>query len=77
MSTTKVSKENRVIKVISPADQKSYLSESDAEMDLRAVQAVKAAVSKANVCKEPVAKYDVKMKKAFVEYPDGRKVNVK
>lgn len=77
MSTTKVSKENRVIKVISPAEQKSYLSESDAEMDLRAVQAVKAVVSKANVCKEPVAKYDLKTKKAFLEYPDGRKVNVK
>lgn len=33
------------------------------EMDARAIQAVKSALAKAEFCKKPVAKYDVKEKK--------------
>ena len=47
------------------------ISNSDAEMDRRAVAAVRAAIDKAQVCSKPVAKYDVETKRAFVEYADG------
>lgn len=47
------------------------ISNSDAEMDRRAVAAVRAAIDKAQVCNKPVAKYDVETKRAFVEYADG------
>lgn len=57
-------------------ERKSLLSdhlitENDAEMDRRAIAAVKSAIEKAKVCKKPVAKYDVKTKRAYVEYADG------
>ena len=64
------------VKVIS-SNQRNYISDSDAEMDARAKEAVRAAVSKAEVCKKPIAKYDVVTKKAYVEYPDGRRVDVR
>ncbi len=40
--------------------QKSTLTESDTEMDERAVEAVKAAINKAKICKKPIAGYDKK-----------------
>ena len=67
---------NHNVKVIS-SNQRNYISDSDAEMDARAKEAVRAAVSKAEVCKKPIAKYDVVTKKAYVEYPDGRRVDVR
>lgn len=66
-------KEGRAIKVVAPADHKNAISKRDAEMDARARQAVKSAVSKAEFCKKPIAKYDKKAKKAYVEYADGIK----
>ena len=65
------------VKVISPSDYRDSITDSDAEMDARAVQAVKAAVFKAEFCKKPVAKYDVLTKRAYIEYPDGRQVNIR
>ena len=65
------------VKVVDSSNQKKYISDSDAEMDARAVEAVRAAVSKAEVCKKPIAKYDVVTKKAYVEYPSGRRVDVR
>ena len=50
-----------------------YLSDSDREMDARARQAVKTAIEKARFCRKPVAKYDVNMKKSYLEYPNGEK----
>ena len=46
----------------------------DKEMDARARTAVHAVINKAKVCKTPIAKYDNKTKKAYLEYPDGKKV---
>ena len=39
------------VKVIDSSNQRKYISDSDAEMDARAVEAVRAAVSRAEVCK--------------------------
>ena len=36
-------------------------------------RAVKAAVDKAQFCKKSVAKYDVKNKKAYIEFADGKR----
>lgn len=46
----------------------------DKEMDARARTAVKAVIKKAKVCKTPIAKYDNKAKKPYLEYSDGKKV---
>lgn len=59
--------------VVKDSNQRAYISENDAEMDARAVEAVRAAVSKAVFCKKPVAKYDVEAKRAYIEYPNGDK----
>lgn len=67
----------RDVKVVNSTSQRNYISDSDAEMDARAVEAVRAAVSKAEVCKKPIAKYDAASKSAYVEYPNGRRVYVK
>ena len=64
------------IKVVNPAEREQYISDNDMEMDLRASAAVKAALNKAEICKKPIAKYDKEKKKAYVEYPSGRRVNV-
>ena len=77
MSITKtVIEHNRSVRIVDSSDRRSFKTENDAEMDTRAVQAVKAAISKAKICKNPVAKYDPKTKTANIEYPDGRTVNV-
>lgn len=65
------------IKVVTSSNQKSIISDRDAIMDARAVQAVKSAVEKAKFCQKPVARYDVRAKKAYIEYPDGEKVYVR
>ncbi len=66
----------KVISSISSADQKK-ISDKELEMDARATQAVKAALAKAEFCKKPVAKYDLKTKRVYVEYADGEKKRVK
>lgn len=63
----------RKIKVIDSEQHSDYISDADAEMDKRAIAAVRAAISKAEVCKKPIAKYDINRKQAYLEYPDGRK----
>jgi hypothetical protein len=70
MSTVKL-KSGRNIKVVAAFERKSAISDNDAEMDARAVQAVKSAVDKAEFCKKPIAKYDKTEKKAYVQYADG------
>lgn len=49
--TTVSTKSGRIIKVVSREEEKSTLTESDNEMDERAVEAVKAAINKAKICK--------------------------
>jgi hypothetical protein len=66
-------KNGRNINVVSTFEQQSAISDNDAEMDKRAVQAVKSAVNKAKICKKPVAKYDKVAKKAYIQYADGVK----
>ncbi len=61
-------KSGKVVKVVTGNEEKNILTPSDIEMDLRAVEAVKVAIHKAKVCKNPVAKYDKEKKVAYVEY---------
>lgn len=70
-------KDGKTINVIHTDDQSDYISRSDAEMDERAVEAVKAALLKSYIRNKPIAKYDTDSGQAYVEYPDGRKVNVR
>lgn len=70
MSTVKL-RSGKKIKVVTTIEQQSAISNRDAEMDARAVQAVKSAVKKAEFCKKPIAKYDKVEKKAYVQYADG------
>jgi pantothenate kinase-related protein Tda10 len=72
MSTVKL-KNGRNIKVVEPFECQSAISKSDAEMDERAVQAVKSAVNKANTCKKPIAKYDKVAKKHIFNMQMGLK----
>lgn len=64
-------KSGKVIKVVSGAEEKSTLTISENEMDERAVEAVKAAINKAKICKKPIAKYDKEKKAAYIEYANG------
>lgn len=61
------------VKVISPDNSSAAVSQTDAEMDLRAKQAVRSAIEKAKCCKKPVAHYDTVTKRTYVEYPNGEK----
>ena len=70
--TTISTKSGRVIKVVSQ-EEKSMLTVSDNEMDERAVEAVKAAINKAKICKKPIAGYDKEKKQAYVEYANGER----
>ena len=57
--TTVSTKSGRIIKVVSREEEKSTLTESDNEMDKRAVEAVKAAINKAKICR--VCKWEKKI----------------
>ena len=63
----------RTIRVVSPEERDSVISESAAEMDYRAEEAVKAALHRAKVCKKPIARYDMDTKRAYIEYPNGER----
>lgn len=71
--TTVSTKSGKIIKVISRGEEKSSLTASDNEMDKRAVEAVKAAIYKAEICKKPIAGYDKKKKAAYIQYADGKR----
>lgn len=71
--TTVRTKSGKVIKVVSHGEEKNILTVSDAEMDKRAVEAVRAAINKAKICKKPIAGYDKDKKIAYVEYANGEK----
>ena len=71
--TTVSTKSGKVIKVVSQEEEKSTLTVSDYEMDKRAVEAVKAAINKAKICKKPIAGYDKEKKLAYVEYANGER----
>lgn len=63
----------RVVKVVNDSTQDDAISAEDAEMDAKAIRAVKAAIEKAKYCKNPIAKYDQVEKRAYVEYANGER----
>lgn len=69
--TTVSTKSGKIINVVSREEDSKTLTLSDREMDARAVEAVKAAINKARVCKKPIARYDKENKKAYIEYANG------
>ncbi len=71
--TTVSTKSGKVVKIVSRDEEKSTLTVSDNEMDARAVEAVKAAINKARICKKPIAGYDKEKKAAYVEYANGER----
>ena len=71
--TTVSTKSGKVIKVVSREEEKKTLTVSDSEMDVRAIEAVKAAINKAKICKKPVAGYDKENKVAYIEYANGER----
>ena len=70
MNKVKV-KAGRTIKVVAVSERNNFISSNDEEMDARAIEAVKTAVSKAKFCQKPIARYDTQTKKVYVEYADG------
>ena len=66
-------KNGKVIYVVTEREKSDTLTVSDSEMDTRAVEAVKAAISKAKICKKPVAGYDKEKKAAYIEYANGER----
>lgn len=61
------------VQYVSASERNKYLTDSDREMDLRATAAVEAAIQKAKICKKPIARYDIKTRETYLEYPDGSK----
>lgn len=55
--TTVSTNSGKIINVVSREEESKTLTLSDQEMDARAVEAVKAAINKARVCKKPIAGY--------------------
>lgn len=70
--------DDKIIKVgnhsIIVADlNESNVSPEDRAMDKRVTAAVKSEINKASVCDNPIAKYNMRTKKAYVEQPNGEK----
>lgn len=61
----------RAVKVIDNVEKQDTLSTEDKDMDNRAKEAVKAAIAKAKVCQKPIARYDLKAKRAYIEDAKG------
>ena len=61
------------IKVIDNTEKQDNLSQEDKDMDIRAKEAVKAAIEKAKVCKKPIARYDIETKRAYIEDAEGNR----
>ena len=57
--------------------QSGVITDSDAEMDKRARIAIKTAINKTKVLGKPVAVYDVKTKKSYLEYSDGKREEIR
>ena len=61
------------VKVIDNTEKQETLSQDDKDMDIRAKEAVKAALEKAKVCKKPIARYDIETKRAYIEDAEGNR----
>ncbi|MCR5528946.1 MAG: hypothetical protein K6F49_06990 [Saccharofermentans sp.] len=53
------------------ADRTVDMTPDDKDMDARVRAAVNSAIHKAKVCQKPIAKYDQRKKKAYVEDSNG------
>ncbi len=73
MSKVIRTKNNLKITVVTGSDIESNISSSDKEMDIRAREAVEAAIKKAKICGKPVARYDSVNKSAYIETSDGER----
>ena len=76
MNKTVLLNNNRLVTVVSTENANAVLSETDIEMDYRAREAVKAAINRAEICKKPIAKYDVVNGKACIQTADNKKTYV-
>lgn len=76
MNKTIVLKDGRSVKVFSPENAQSELTEAEVGMDYRAKEAVKAAINRAKVCKKPIARYDAESRKAYLQTADNKKIYV-
>ena len=63
----------RAVKIIDNTEKQDNLSQEDKDMDIRAKEAVKAALEKAKVCKKPIARYDIETKRAYIEDVEGNR----
>ena len=61
------------VKVIDNTEKQETLSQEGKDMDIRAKEAVKAALAKAKVCKKPIARYDIEAKRAYIEDAEGNR----
>ncbi len=71
MDIKKIKVGNHSIKISD--SNKLNVSSEDKAMDKRVTAAVRSAINKANVCNKPVAKYNIRTKKAYVEQTNGEK----
>lgn len=76
MNKTVLLSNNRLVTVVSPENVNAVLSETDIEMDYRAREAVKAAINRAEICKKPIAKYDVVNGMAYLQNADNNKIYI-
>lgn len=60
-----------VVKVLEKNERINHMSKNEIEMDKRAQAAVHAAISKAKVCKHPIAKYDHNQHRAYIKFANG------
>lgn len=67
---------NRSVTVVTADGSNVCISKNDAEMDVRAKEAVKSAINRAKACKKPIARYDRTNGKAYIETADGEKIYV-
>lgn len=74
MSKTVKLSGNRLVTIVSSSNR--TISKNEAEMDIRAREAVRSAIHKAKTCKKPIARYDRVRKMAYIETEDGRRVYV-
>lgn len=69
--------DNRSVTIVSSDGLNTAITKNDAEMDMRAREAVKSAINRAKTCKKPVARYDKLIKKAYIENADGERMYVR
>ena len=68
-----ISINGRAVKVIDNTEKQNALSQEDKDMDIRAKEAVRAAIAKAKVCKKPIARYNIETKRAYIEDAEGNR----